>query len=180
MRSFRQIFRVWLFAALAPPALGASVDDEARLLSDYLDALNDRGQAVIYSSDLVTDGMLLAVNPESIPTRLELQEMLRPFGLTATTGPAGSWLIVSVPGQPLRPAEKSDETGVTPIPEIVVTSSLHRLDYARPATHTYLDRELAARIATTADETVRLTHRLPGTAGGGLSTQNHVRGGLRL
>tara|TARA_R110002096_G_scaffold419615_1_gene624366 strand:- start:9391 stop:11706 length:2316 start_codon:yes stop_codon:yes gene_type:complete len=177
MRSFRQIFRVWLFAALAPPALGASVDDEARLLSDYLDALNDRGQAVIYSSDLVTDGMLLAVNPESIPTRLELQEMLRPFGLTATTGPAGSWLIVSVPGQPLRPAEKSDETGVTPIPEIVVTSSLHRLDYARPATHTYLDRELAARIATTADETVRLTHRLPGTAGGGLSTQNHVRGG---
>lgn len=153
------------------------MDAGERRLSDYLDALNDRGQAVIYSSDLVTDEMLLTNYPDAKITRLKLQEILRPFGLTATAGPAGRWLIVRVPAEARPRAVALGPVGAIPIPEIVVTSSLHRLDYARPATHTYLDRELAARIATTADETVRLTHRLPGTAGGGLSTQNHVRGG---
>ena len=63
------------------------------------------------------------------------------------------------------------------IPEIVVTSSLHRLDYSPPLTHTYLDRELATRIPNTAEEAVRLTNRLPGTANGGVSSRNHIRGG---
>lgn len=177
MRSFRQIFWVWVGATLAPPVFCTSVDTGEFRLSDYLDTLNDRGQAVIYSSDLVTDEMRLTNDPDAKITRLKLQEILRPFGLTATAGPAGRWLIVRVPAEARHRAVALDPVGAIPIPEIVVTSSLHRLDYARPATHTYLDRELAARIATTADETVRLTHRLPGTAGGGLSTQNHVRGG---
>ena len=64
-----------------------------------------------------------------------------------------------------------------PIPEIVVTSSLHRLQYSRAVVRTRLDRELATRIPTVAEEAVRLTDRLPGTANGGVSTRNHIRGG---
>ena len=33
------------------------------------------------------------------------------------------------------------------------------------------------RIPTTAEEAVRLTNRLPGTANGGVSSRNHIRGG---
>jgi len=61
--------------------------------------------------------------------------------------------------------------------EIVVTTGLHRLQYQQPGEHTYLDRELTSRMPDLGDEAVRVTDRLPGTASGGVSTRNHVRGG---
>ena len=177
MRSFLCYLVLLAFTNLALPAFAATGEAGGQLLADYLDALNNLGQTVIYSSDLVTDEMRLANVPASTPTLAELQELLQPFGLTATTGPAKSFLIVSLPES--RPVERQEsaEPVVTPMPEIIVTSSLHRLDYTHPTTHTYLDRELVTRIPTTADEAVRLTNRLPGTANGGISAQNHIRGG---
>ena len=177
MRSFFCYLVLLAFTNLALPAFAATGEADGYLLADYLDTLNDLGQTVIYSSDLVTDEMRLANVPASTPTLAELQELLQPFGLTATTGPAKSFLIVSLPES--HPVERQEpvQPEVTPIPEIVVTSSLHRLDYTHPTTHTYLDRELVTRIPTTADEAVRLTNRLPGTANGGISAQNHIRGG---
>lgn len=67
---------------------------------------------------------------------------------------------------------------VTPLPEIVVTSSSYVLRYADPATHTFLDRELTTRLPDVGDEAVRSVDRLPGTANGGVSTRTHVRGGI--
>jgi hypothetical protein len=177
MRSFLCYLVLLAFANLAQPAFAATGEAGEHLLADYLDRLNDVGQTVIYSSDLVTDEMRLASVPASTPTLAELQELLQPFGLTATTGPAKSFLIVSLPESSPVERQESAQPEVTPIPEIVVTSSLHRLDYTHPITHTYLDRELVTRIPTTADEAVRLTNRLPGTANGGVSAQNHIRGG---
>lgn len=177
MRSFLCCLVLLAFTNLALSAPAATGESEGQLLADYLDRLNDAGQTVIYSSDLVTDEMRLANVPASTSTLAELQELLQPFGLTVTAGPAKSFLVVSLPAS--RPLERQEsvERAVTPIPEIVVTSSLHRLDYTQPTTHTYLDRELVTRIPTTADEAVRLTNRLPGTASGGVSAQNHIRGG---
>lgn len=59
----------------------------------------------------------------------------------------------------------------------MVTSSLRRLQYMATGSHTYLDKELTTRIPAAAEEAVRLTNRLPGTASGGISSRNHVRGG---
>ncbi len=177
MRWFFYCLVLYGFTALSGPAIAANSEAAGKLLATYLDELNDLGQTVIYSSDLVTDGMRLANVPVSTPTLAELQDLLRPFGLTATTGPAASYLIVSFPEPVPEKRREPIKPEVTPIPEIVVTSSLHRLEYTRPTTHTYLDRELATRIPTTADEAVRLTNRLPGTANGGVSAQNHIRGG---
>lgn len=177
MRSFLYCLVLWAFTNLAPPVLAATGDAGGQLLSDYLDKLNDLGQTVIYSSDLVTDEMRLANVPGPAPTLAELQELLQPFGLTAATGPARSLLIVSLPASAPEERQEPAKPEITPIPEVVVTSSLHRLDYTHPTSHTYLDRELATRIPTTADEAVRLTNRLPGTASGGVSAQNHIRGG---
>jgi outer membrane receptor protein involved in Fe transport len=61
--------------------------------------------------------------------------------------------------------------------EIIVTTGLHRLQYQQPGEHTYLDREMTSRMPDLGDEAVRVTDRLPGTASGGVSTRNHVRGG---
>ncbi len=147
-------------------------------LADYLDRLNSDGLRIIYSSDLVTESMRLSSEPAGANPRERLANALAQFGLALQPGPSGSLLVV--PGEPdagpdqLPPAESPPPE---PITEIVVTSSLHRLEYAQPVTHTYLNRNLATRIPTVAEEAVRLTDRLPGTANGGVSTRNHVRGG---
>ena len=146
-------------------------------LGDYLDALNEQGLKIIYTSDLVHDDMVLANEPDPQNPSDGLAAVLRPFDLTAVPGPAGRLLISQLAAPPEAPSPATQRAIDLPIPEVVVTSSLHRLEYSRSETHTYLDSELATRIPTTADETVRLTHRLPGTASNTISSRNHVRGG---
>ena len=177
MRSFRYCLLLSVLAGLVPSLAVTAAEPGGQSLAVYLDSINSRGQRVIFSSDLVTDGMQLDAGAPSMPTQAELQQILKPFGLTAKTGPSNSWLIVRSPaaGNSTSPVEKPRES--TPIPEIIVTSSLHRLDYAHPSTHTYVDRELVTRMPILADDAARLTNRLPGTASGGVSAQNHIRGG---
>lgn len=63
------------------------------------------------------------------------------------------------------------------LPDLVVTSSLHRLVYEAPGSHTFLDREQLLDLPNLADDPLRAGERLPGVAGGGLSARAHVRGG---
>lgn len=169
------------FAALALVAIPVQSTADptswaGQALSDYLDALNDQGLRIIYTSDLVTGNMRLDTEPDPDNPAATLAAVLRPHGLAVTEGPAGSLLVVRSTTAAPAPVPHKEQT-IIPIPEIVVSSSLHRLDYSHPATHTHLDRELATRIPTTAEEAVRLTDRLPGTANGGVSARNYVRGG---
>ena len=154
----------------------ADVTWQGRKLSDYLDFLNDQGSRIIYTSDLVAEDMLLLSEPSGDHSADGLAALLHAYGLTVTTGPADSLLVVRLPVEVEAAAQAAEPDDVA-IPEIVVTSSLHRLEYSPPLTHTYLDRELATRIPSTAEEAVRLTNRLPGTANGGVSSRNHIRGG---
>jgi len=167
-------------AALAIAAIfrlaAAETTWEGRKLSEYLDFLNGRGARIIYTSDLVADDMRLSGQPAEDASADALDGLLHAFGLTVTAGPADSLLVVRLPRE-VETAAQPDESASVAIPEIIVTSSLHRLGYASPPSHTYLDRELATRIPTTAEEAVRLTNRLPGTANGGVSSRNHIRGG---
>ncbi len=149
---------------------------QGRKLSDYLDFLNGQGSRIIYTSDLVAADMRLSSEPAGEISADALAALLREYGLTITAGPADSLLVVALPPE-IEAAARLEEPASVAIPEVIVTSSLHRLDYSPPLTHTYLDRELATRIPTTAEEAVRLTNRLPGTANGGVSSRNHIRGG---
>lgn len=155
----------------------ALAEDTPRLsLRDYLVSLNQQGTRVVFSSDLVTDDMLIdAPAPDADPVAV-LRRQLPKLGLRLDDGPSDALLVVRAPVA--APAVRKPSPAIeAPIPEIVVTSSLHRLQYAEPQTHAYFDHDLAARIPTTGDEIVRLTNRLPGTASGGISARNHVRGG---
>jgi hypothetical protein len=107
---------------------------EGRKLSDYLDFLNSQGSRVIYTSDLVANHMLLSREPAGDASADGLADLLHAFGLTVTAGPADSLLVVRLPSEveaASRPAAPEDVA----IPEIIVTSSLHRLDYSPPLTH---------------------------------------------
>ena len=161
-------------------ALADSTPDTNIRLSDYLESLNDRGQNIIFSSDLVADALRLESQPSTDTSRSELAELLQPFGLTVQGGPANSLLIVRLEPstEPVQEVQQ-EPTDLQPnaLPEIIVTSSLSRIEYSRVSGSMILDRQLAARVPAAAEEAVRLPDRLPGVANGGISTRSHVRGG---
>ncbi len=161
---------------LALPATGQGSESPTVPLREYLAALNEQGTRIIFSSDLVPDDLLVDPGEPGDDPVAGLRKVLRTVGLDLAEGPSGSFLVVRSAAGPRPRAERPAAVEV-PIPEIVVTSSLHRLQYTEPETHTYFARELAARIPATGEEIVRLTNRLPGTASGGISSRNHVRGG---
>lgn len=163
---------------LQSTALAAPDKWQGARLSELLDDINERGQRIIYSTDLVHDDHRIQQEPDLSDIRRSLPDILAPFGLGIKDGPGDSLLVVrsSTEPHPGVPAADTLEQDV-PLPEIIVSSSLHRLENLHSGTHTYLDRELATRLPATAEEVVRLTNRVPGTASGGISARNHVRGG---
>lgn len=167
-------FLAWLFL-VAPVAASAEEGAQIRLV-DYFEDLRAQGVRIIYSSDLVSAEMMIELPGADSDLAASLGQRLEPLDLAVELGPAGSLLIVraaveQVAAIPRRPVIEA------PIPEIVVTSSLHRIEYTETGTRTIFDKELAGRVPLAAEEVVRLTHRLPGTAGGGISSKTHVRGG---
>lgn len=173
----RTLFALLVLTNLSA-ALGESVRPEAISLPDYLNSLNRQGLRVIYSSDIVIDEYRVLEIPNLDDPKANLAKVLRPFGLTVQDGPSGSLLVVAleaaVTSQSDNVANSGEEEAIA---EIVITSSLHRLEYTQPSNHVYLDRELATRIPAAAEEAVRLANRLPGTASGGISARSYVRGG---
>jgi outer membrane receptor protein involved in Fe transport len=159
----------------------AAAQWRGKALADFLQELNTQGYQIIYSSDVVPDELLIGDEPDLNEPLEGLRQLLATHGLTLEIGPAGRWLVRKPTGQ-LSASQATPESlaivnDAPALPEIIVTSSLHRLQYKSPGTHTYLDRELATRIPAAAEEAVRITARLPGTAGGGISTRSHIRGG---
>jgi len=151
---------------------------QGRPASELLDAFNSAGYQIIFSSDVVPDDLLILDEPDLADPMLGIAIALQALGLDLVDGPAGSMLVVkAVAPPPHKNTPVAAESPAAPLPEVVVTSSLHRLEYQQPGSHTYLDRELAARIPASAEEAVRITSRLPGTASGGISTRSHIRGG---
>jgi outer membrane receptor protein involved in Fe transport len=165
----------WILLA-APFAAVAKVDAGQIRLIDHLEALRAQGVRLIYSSDLVAADMMIDEPAADEDPAAALRRVLEPFQLAVEEGPSGSLLIVSRAAKPATVAPRRlviDDS----MPEIVVTSSLHRIEYSEVGARTIFDQELVGRVPVVGDEVVRLTHRLPGTASGGISSKSHVRGG---
>jgi outer membrane receptor protein involved in Fe transport len=171
----RSVCILALFCCLTD-SLAATVAWQGRPVAELLESLSEKGYRIIFSSDVVSDDLLIPAEPDLSEPLEDLRAILTDHGLVLESGPADTWLVKKI-SQP-----EVAETAVTQpeqpaLPEVIVTSSLHRLEYTQSGTHTYLDRELATRIPAAAEEVVRITTRLPGIASGGISTRNHIRGG---
>jgi len=242
--------RPGLLAALLVclPLSPYAADDEwlGRSLSEYVDSL---GLPVLYSSDVVPPGMVVAREPTANDPEYALRQVLAASGLALISGPDDRLLIVSAgaragdaaaaitgvvrggDGRRLAGAEvfvdgasrvrtgragefllqnitAGDHTlrvrledylsaerdlslregqvlvadilmprAPRALPDLVVTSSLHRLVYDVPGSHTFLEREQLLDLPNLTDDPLRAGERLPGVASGGLSARAHVRGG---
>ena len=166
----------WALTLLCLPQLLSAATDfwQGRPLSELLSELNGQGYQIIFSSDVVTDDLLITAEPDLTDPLAGLRDTLVVHGLILERGPATAWVVRrSEATAAVAPVVASPEP--PELPEIVVTSSLHRLEYRQTGTQTYLDRELATRIPAAAEEAVRITNRLPSTASGGISSRNHIR-----
>ena len=175
--------RARLLALVALLVAGGAFGDQApgpwqgEKLSDFLRGMGALGLRVIFSSDLVSDAYELTEEPDLQDPEAALATVLADFGLGIAPGPGGSLLVVrATAGGPADTPPQRSRPDI-PLPEIVVTSSLHRVENVHTDTHRYFDRELSSRVPTTGDEVVRVTNQLPGTASSGISARNHVRGG---
>jgi hypothetical protein len=93
--------------------LVASVDATAAgdkfkggLVSDALHALRTAGLRIVFSSEIVTPDLRVAVEPRSKAPREILEEILRPHGLTVERGPDGVLIVVRAPGPTRRDPPK--------------------------------------------------------------------------
>ena len=166
----------WLVLLALISSAALATGWQGRPLPELLDRLNEQGHRIIYSSDVVTNELLVGAEPDLTDLVSALKVELAAHGLGLKRGPGGVWLVAKVRETVVQGDAPKPVVNV-PLPEIVVTSSLHRLEYTQAGTHTYLDRQLATRIPAAAEEAVRITSRLPGTASGGISSRSHVRGG---
>lgn len=179
MRAPTQCLLLLLLVSSQGVLAAAAGEQSVVRLADYLASLNLHGQQIIFSSALVSEDLTLTTDPGPNPTAAELADLLLPFGLTIRPGPDNSLLVVhidnAVPPEVTTPVRA--EPAEQPLAEIIVTSSLRRLDYARPGNRMYFDRDLATRVPAAAEEAVRLPNRLPGLASGGISARSYIRGG---
>lgn len=85
---------ILFFVCHAAP--GAEQGWQGALLTDYLESLREHGLHIIYSSDLVHDDYRVQAEPRSADPKEALREVLSPYGLGITEGPAGSLLVTRV------------------------------------------------------------------------------------
>ena len=165
----------FLLLVAAVTAIAEEGANKIRLI-DHLEALRAQGVRLIYSSDLVAADMMIEEPVADDDPATSLGRVLEPLNLAVEEGPSGSLLVVAAAARPVVGEQTAPVVDI-PMPEIVVTSSLHRIEYSEVDTRTIFDQELVGRVPLLGEEVVRLTHRLPGTASGGISSKSHVRGG---
>ena len=179
--------RMLLLAALGSGAAAQAGEFEGLELAQALDRLEARGLSVLYSSDLVKPGMVVATEPVATEPRAMLAEIVRPFGLAPVDGPGGSVLLVRPAGavETGTPAA-TDPAGVLRTPaapqvvvdEIVVSASRYRLYLGSPASSTVLTSSDIELLPTLGEDPLRSLERLPGVARQDFTSKPNVRGGV--
>jgi len=160
--------------AAGPPYAG-------KPLHEVLDELRSGGLELVYSTQLVPEGLTVVEEPlhrQAVPL---LSEILQPHGLTLSEVD-GAYFVVRQerPPQILPPAvQPADIQGETPpelleLEEINVSASRYVLF---SNSQFFIDQRAIQALPDLGEDPVRSAQRLPGAAANGLSSRSHFRGG---
>ena len=85
----------WLLVLACLPHLVFAAPDawQGKSVSEFLDSLNDQGEKIIFSSDVVTDDMLIQSEPMLSDPQKGVRALLGEHGLLMERGPADTWLV---------------------------------------------------------------------------------------
>ena len=143
-------------------------------LVDLIEALRERGHGILYSSDLVHEGLRIEVEASSLDA---LARSLPLLGLKLERSGA-VWLIQ--PGPVVSPLEETVSQGGRDPETVIVTGSRHQFpEYSGASSSRRLSARILADTPSLASDLARATLRVPGVSSVGISAKPHIRGGLK-
>ena len=179
---------ILLLATLFAGAGIAAADEFRGLpLEQALARLEARGLSILYSSDLVTSGLIVTVEPSATDARAILAEIVRPLGLAVAAGPGGAVMLVRASGSQATAGgttaaaswpRRAATTPATELDEIVVSASRYRLHFGRTAVATDLTASDIDLLPAIGEDPVRSVERLPGVARQDFTSKPNLRGGV--
>jgi outer membrane receptor protein involved in Fe transport len=149
-----------------------------RPVASVIDEFRDAGVEIAYSTNLVTDDLYVAFEPEPGTPIEILRQVLRPHGLTVRED-SGVYLIVRDELRPMQgPADTvSTEPDRPDIETVIVAASRYEISRDISGSMFSIDRRTIQNMPDIGEDPIRVTQRLPGTAASGASARAHFRGG---
>lgn len=166
---------------LAATAVGQdpSVAYAGRQVVSVLEEFREAGLNIAYSTNVVSDRLYVAFEPEPGEALDIVRQILRPHGLVVRRD-AGVYVIVpraraeAVETEPQAP----EAAAVEPVIEnVIVAASRYAIARDISTSQFSLDRRTIQGMPDIGEDPVRVAQRLPGAAASGASARAHFRGG---
>jgi len=149
-----------------------------RQIASVIDEFRATGIQFAYSTNIVTDDLYVAFEPESGTPVEIVRQILKPHGLTVRDE-SGVYLIVrdDVAESPPPNPVASSATPSSNMETVVVAASRYEISRDISASRYLLDQRTIQNMPDIGEDPIRVTQRLPGTAASGASARTHFRGG---
>lgn len=148
-----------------------------RSLVDFLQAANSAGYRILFSSALVRPYYQVTFDNESPITLEQIETALTGYGLELKPGGDDSFLVVQTTQPAITPPAESTPYNYGTIEEVVVNASAHQFQMAHIGSSLSFDHENLTKRPAIANDALRVTSRLPGSANNGVSARSSIRGG---
>ena len=158
---------------------GNSVSYAGRQLTDVIDEFRASGIGLAYSTNVVTDDLHVAFEPEP-GTALEImQQILRPHGLEIQSESGINVIVRAKPASSKYAVPQAATEGPTGpnIENVVVSASRYEVSREISTSRFLIDQRSIQNMPDIGEDPLRVAQRLPGTAASGASARTHFRGG---
>jgi outer membrane receptor protein involved in Fe transport len=165
--------------SVSPADGGPTASYAGRTLVEVIDEFRSQGEPFVYSTNVVSNDLFVAFEPEP-GTPLEIvRQILRPHGLTVQTD-SDVHIIVREPARPAQETVPDSRHAAPARPEIetvIVAASRYEISRDLSPSRFQLDQRSIQNMPDIGEDPIRLTQRLPGAAASGASARTHFRGG---
>ncbi|MDH5454605.1 MAG: TonB-dependent receptor [Gammaproteobacteria bacterium] len=149
-----------------------------RQVVSVIEEFRAAGVEFAYSTNVVTDDLHVAFEPEPGSPLHIMRQILRPHGLTVREE-SGFYLVVRE--QPSRAARPVQAAPARPAPAdletVVVAASRYEVSRDLSSSRFMLDQRSIQNMPDIGEDPIRVAQRLPGAAASGASARTHFRGG---
>lgn len=168
-----------LLSAAAPADDGPAAAYAGRRVADVIDEFRAAGLELAYSTNVVTEDLHVAFEPEAGTPLDIVRQILRPHGLRVRAE-AGVYVIVrdAAAAPDRQPGTVPTTDAARPgIETVVVAASRYEISREIAASRFTIDRHTIQDMPDIGEDPVRVSQRLPGAAASGASAVAYLRGG---
>ncbi len=165
----------------AAPAAGQepSLAYAGRQVVSVLEEFRAAGLEIAYSTNVVSDDLFVASEPQPGSPLDIVRQILQPHGLVVRHD-AGVYVIVprgQAPGHAQEPAVPDAAGVAAEIENVIVAASRYAISRDFSTSRFSLDQRTIQGMPDVGEDPIRVAQRLPGAAASGASARAHFRGG---